>query len=364
MLVTGWEPYRLAIELTTVVDAAAASLWLDGISEPRAMLERGFARVFGRAAGRQRRTSKAKPKTAQRSEDPPAVSTYAQTYSPRERDGARSAAEIALACDRYPFSGYPRWEINSRWDVISRREPLTAYRREERFFARLLATCRNTRNRPEALLASVALRWYFAARDVWVREAQRRYPVDSREEPRKLTSAWRVGLAAARSMWRRTRDARVAGPNELILLADAERLAALRRGEPVFGGAWQLCYAVENDTPAVQLVGIEQRRDDGAWELKQACHTIEFVAAAAKPTGGFVRDHAAPVAWNGDMNHLPQLRVVVRGVGRVRISAVVLTDGQTAMRVGFHSRTLGQPAPTRGFPVFREAFLPLRFETT
>jgi hypothetical protein len=64
------------------------------------------------------------------------------------------------------------------------------------------------------------------------------------------------------------------------------------------------------------------------------------------------------------MNHLPQLRVVVRGVGRVRISAVVLTDGQTAMRVGFHSRTLGQPAPTRGFPVFREAFLPLRFETT
>ena len=52
-LVTSWEANRLALEMTTVVDAAAACLWLDpGVTEPAAMLERGFARVYGREARR------------------------------------------------------------------------------------------------------------------------------------------------------------------------------------------------------------------------------------------------------------------------------------------------------------------------
>ena len=42
-LVSSWEPYRLAIELTTAVDAAAASLWLEPeITDTERMLIRGF----------------------------------------------------------------------------------------------------------------------------------------------------------------------------------------------------------------------------------------------------------------------------------------------------------------------------------
>ena len=127
-LVTAWEPNRLALELTTVIDAAAASLWLE--PEKRlttaAMLERGFGRVFGKKA-------------------------------------ARQAARVALACDRFPFSGYPRWEINSSWETVSRCEPAAEYRKEEKFFTRLTWRARRM---PVPLRASVELRRFFSAREV------------------------------------------------------------------------------------------------------------------------------------------------------------------------------------------------------
>ncbi|MCR6655421.1 MAG: family 20 glycosylhydrolase [Opitutus sp.] len=91
-LVSSWEPYRLAIELTTAVDAAAACLWLEPeINDPREMLARGFERAFGKKG--------------------------------------RAAARLALAADKYPFGGYPRWQINERWDTASRLEPLANYRK-------------------------------------------------------------------------------------------------------------------------------------------------------------------------------------------------------------------------------------------
>ena len=47
MLVTSWEAYRLALETTTVVDAAAANLWLEPAQDDAtAMLARGLERVF------------------------------------------------------------------------------------------------------------------------------------------------------------------------------------------------------------------------------------------------------------------------------------------------------------------------------
>jgi hypothetical protein len=241
-LVTSWEPNRLAIELTTVIDAAAASLWLDGgAMEPRAMLEKGFARVFGKTH-------------------------------------ARRAARVALAGDRFPFGGYPRWEINSRWDVVSRREPIATYRAEEKFFAQL---ARGTRGLPAALRASIEFRSYLAQRDRFVRAGGKR-------------PSFAAGLAAARAMWRRTRTG--SGPNEAIVRADAKRTR---------GAGWQLCYRVENFAPAVQLVGVEQRRADATWEMRQACHTIEFQARAARRRGGLTREHAAPVDWDGDSGHFP-----------------------------------------------------------
>jgi hypothetical protein len=305
-LVTSWEPQRLAVELTTVIDAAAASLWLDpGTTEPQEMLERGFARVFGRRQ-------------------------------------AKAAARVALEGDAFPFGGYPRWQINARWDAVSRREPLAAYRREEKDLARIV---RMAKALPAPLRASAELRHYLAIRDVFVRRAAR--GLASSHEVAAFNSALRKGLRAARKMWDRTRTGH--GPNEEMLLGDAEHLRAWRRGEPVFGGRWQLFYVVENFAPAAQLVAVEQRLADGSWATRQACHTIEFQARGARRRGGLTREHAAPVEWDGNTRSLPRLRFVLRGSGQVRIARVELTDGHHSWQPRWMKKTLGRRAPQRGW---------------
>ncbi len=315
-LVTSWEPSRIALELATVVDAAAASLWLDdGVDEPRAMLERGFERVFGRAT-------------------------------------ARSAARLALACDSHPFSGYPRWESNTRWDVISPRETPKEYRGEERAL-RLLRGRADARRVPLPLRASIDLRWALAARDLLLREAAADGPTSSKAgrivAARALRRALAIGLRAARAMWARTRAPLVRGPNEEILGANQKELARWVEGKPVFGSRWKLCYRVHNHEPAAQLVCVEQRTG-GDWGTIQACHTIEFQARAARPRGGLVREHAAPVRWDGDVARFPELRLVLRGLGRVGISDVALTDGLRFWRPRREAFTLGRPAPRHGMP--------------
>jgi hypothetical protein len=155
-------------------------------------------------------------------------------------------------------------------------------------------------------------------------------------------------------MWRFTRDRRVRGTNEKIVAQDAARLRAWQRGEPVFGGRWQLCYAVHNFAPDLQLVGVEQRQLDGTWKMLQSCLTIEFQTSAAQPRGPFIREHAAPVGWEGDRTQPPSLRLVVRGLGQVKVGDVALTDGATTLRArGLGPRQwrrLGEPAPRAGLP--------------
>lgn len=301
-LVSGWEPYRLAIELTTAIDAAAAGLWLEPeISDPREMLARGFERAFGQKG--------------------------------------RAAARVALACDRYPFSGYPRWQVNDRWDTVSRREPVAPYRAEQRHFGKLARRCAQARL-PAPLRASVEFRAYLAARDVYVRAGGPRPSVTK-------------ALRAAQTMWRATRRPRAAGPNERMLRADAQRL---RTGKIQAG--WQLCYRVWNFAPAVQVVGVEQCEPDGTWRVLQSCHTIEFQARAARPRGEIVREHAAPVAWEGDPAHPPRLRLFIRGVGQVKVGAVEWLGPRGERRPAGLGRTrraakwfkLGAPAPRRGWP--------------
>src|SRR5690606_585950 len=107
LLITSWEAYRLALETTTLVDAAAASLWLDANppEDPAGLLARGLRRLHGHGAAR-----------------------------------ARTAAAQLLAGDALAFAGYHRWEINTRWDTVaSRRESPTPFAREARRLARLLA---------------------------------------------------------------------------------------------------------------------------------------------------------------------------------------------------------------------------------
>ncbi|MEY4940261.1 MAG: hypothetical protein RIQ93_1996 [Verrucomicrobiota bacterium] len=293
-LVTAWEPNRLAQELTTVVDAATASLWLDvPTPKPSLMLQRGFARVFGKKT-------------------------------------APAAARIALACDRYPFGGYPRWQINSDWNLVSRRESAAPYRWEEQFFRQLLQRSRMLRPRlPAPLQATLVFRWYLAARDRHVRTGGPKPPL-------------RSALAAARVMWNHTRDPQARGPNEEMLRADA--------GRHLSGSAWQLCYRVNNFAPAAQLVAVEQQDAESGWVTRQACHTIEFQARAAQPRGGLTREHAAPVVWTGDPAAWPALRFVLRGIGQVKIEAVELTDGRKRWPATLPRTQLGQPAPRAGWP--------------
>ncbi len=329
-LVSSWEPYRLAIELTTAVDAAAACLWLEPeIDDPSEMLARGFERAFGKRG--------------------------------------RAAARLALAADKYPFGGYPRWQINERWDTASRLEPLTNYRKEERHFHNLAQKARAD-GTPVPLRASLAFRHYLAQRDVFVRRVARlgARATATRAQRSALAKAFRpalrAGLRAAQTMWRLTRDARVSGPNDAIVRHDAERLAAWVAGKSnVFGPVWQLCYDVWNFAPAAQCVVVEQRAADGSWRTLQSCYTIEFQSRAANARSDIVRSHAAPIAWDGKAESFPELRIAVRGTGEVKVGRVFLVNERSgpAWRFGGKGwRRIGKPAWT-GEPWPQQGYAPV-----
>jgi hypothetical protein len=337
-LVTSWEPGRLAPELATTIDAAAACLWTNPeIRMPEKMLEQGFARVFGRAG--------------------------------------KSAARCALAADKFPFSGYARWQINDRWDVFSNRESLAGYAREERA---LHALAKSAASLPPALSASLQFRHYLAQRDWFVRRAAqsiflarrhlaRGHPhhasralEQSGRDAKQFEHELQRGLLAARAMWRRSRDARQRGPNETMLAQDAQRLKAvqtwLRRAEkkPALAGGttplcgvWQLQFSLRNFAPALQKVVIEQQAEDGSWKELHSLFTIEFKSAAARPRAKIVREISVPVDSVD-----ARLRVAVRGAGQVAIGTVVLTNGVRTrdLRRPRRKIILGTPAPHRGFP--------------
>ena len=199
---------------------------------------------------------------------------------------------------------------------------------------------------------SLEFRHYLAQRDVFVRRAAQ--GLATAAEGRKFAAALAAGRRAARAMWRFTRDRRKQGANGLILAGDAARLRAWQQGRPVFGGRWQLCYKVHDFAPALHLVAVEQQQPDGSWKIIQTCYTIEFQTRAAQPRGPMVREHAAPLDWSGNRAAPPKLRIVVRGIGQVKIGDVALTDGtvvQPARLLGpHHWRRLGRPAPRSGLP--------------
>jgi hypothetical protein len=356
-LVTSWEAYRLALEATTVIDAAAASLWLDGGAPDNDLdwLAKGFERVFG-------------------------------------KPGARSAAKAALACDRYPFSGYARWQINDRWNVSASPDTDRTFADEEKLFSRL------TREKlPAPLAASIAFRHYLAQRDVFVSEC-----IEGVFALRKMFSKRRVrnlgagsellaklgieahgflkaisaGRKAARAMWRRTRDPKIHGQNETILDADAIRLRAWRNwlqavrheSEKAFEatpvcGVWQLNFTVHNFAPALQRVVVEHQQPDGSWRELNGRHTIEFRAEAAKSRANIRRRCSVPVGSPNDV-----LRISVHGLGQVGVEQITLTNGvETLMPSSKRKRAiLGLPAPRHGFPDIaaspsKTSILPLTF---
>ena len=352
-LVTSWEAYRLALETTTVVDAAAASLWLQPETDDAvAMLAERLKRVF-------------------------------------PGQPARPLARQLLAADENAFCGYARWQINDRWDTFAGNESLKPYQAEWRFFRRLAAV-----KMPPPLAASMAFRVYLAARDVFVRKAARDVfklrkllnrisPTSGGARPASIAKATEArevafhlkqmradavafsrelihGRKAAQAMWARTRDPQVNGQNETILDADEDRLAVwcdwLKRARakpqlifettPVCG-AWQLQFWVHNFAPAAQKVAVEQQNFDGTLRELASRYTIEFRAKAAQPTAKIRREFTVPVE-----SPESKLRITVRGVGQVAISQVALTDGVTIRHAidWTRKKTIGNPISSQGLP--------------
>ncbi len=343
MLVTSWEANRMAVEMTTVVDAAAASLWLDpGVDDAPGMLERGFRRVYGAAHSRER-------------------------------------SRWALACDERAYAGYARWELNERWDTAPSRTGLSRFESERAFFGRLRA---RSALLPAPFRASVAFRGYLAERDVYVRSTaaavlslRRRLARGGPGDPGLLAGiatvrsnaasfrgVVRSGLAAARALWRLTRDPRRTGPNEAMAVADGKRLRALERwleacardsarlkGASGVCGAWQLMIDVVLTEPALQRIVVEIQDSPGFWRELHARTLVEFRAAAARPRTRLRRELSLPVPGPGSV-----LRIGIRGVGRVGIANPILTDGVQVQEPGkFPTRgavTIGSAPALSGFP--------------
>ncbi|MGA2018453.1 MAG: family 20 glycosylhydrolase [Opitutaceae bacterium] len=337
LLVTSWEPGRLAIETATLVDAAAASLWLrPGAADTAIMLADGLERVF-------------------------------RTRRPRALAGR------LIGADKHAFCGYARWQINGRWDLFAGREPLEPYEADRRFFSRL-----RTRRMPAALVHSIAFRSYLAERDIFVRKAARdvfrlRRLLRRGAAGKAAAKLMAMGLEAAaferalgsgrrsaRAMWSLSRDPGVHGPNDVVLRLDSRRLArwrawlvrAARRPAAVFRatplcGEWQLRFWVHNFAPALQKVVVEQRRPDGAWHELDSRHLNEFRARGARPRAAIRREFTVPVDSPG-----AALRIAMRGVGQVAVSRVEVTDGLQTRRDRSWARriVLGSRAPRRGLP--------------
>ncbi len=344
MLVTSWEPNRLALPMTSVVDAAAACLWLEpGVDDSTGMLAAGFRRVFGGSRGTE-------------------------------------LARAALACDDRAFVGHARWEINDRWDVCVTRRGVSRQESERAFFTRLAG---RRPALPAPFRRSVEFRRYLAERDVYVRSTAalvfslrrrlaRTGPADRRVaagiamllgHADDFAATVRAGRRAASRLWALTRTGAVQGPNERIVARDAERLKSLRRwvasaardprrlatASPVCG-AWQLRFDILLTQPALQRVVVECRGPDGAWRLLHARMALEFRAEAARPKVAIRREFSVPVPGPDTA-----LRIAVRGIGRLTVAHVDLTDGVSVLRparwTAATRRTLGVPAKRSGFPV-------------
>lgn len=352
MLITSWEAYRLGLEITTAVDAGAANLWLSprAARHDGAMLKDGFTRVFG-------------------------------------RKGAAACARLAQGIDKYPFSGYARWETNDRWDAAVSSKPDAESVTEATFFSRAEKAARGL---PRAFAASVAFRAYLAYRDLHIHRAvegvrELRRLGDSHPsvfhgtlkrlqiEAQRFSGQLRVGRNAAQTLWRCTRDPAVKSQNEIILEHDAERLLSWREwlkacrsdprlvheGTPVWG-RWQLIFTVINFAPALQRVSVEQQQPNGSWKELHGRYTIEFQAIAARPRTRIKRLFSTPL----DTPDQP-LRIVVRGLGKVILDQIVIKNGpHTLCSIDPKRTTVGEAAPTEGLPEINRRLeeMPLRFK--
>ncbi len=347
-LVTSWEPYRLALPTTTLMDAAVATLWLEpeAADDPVALLAAGLRRTCAEL---------------------PAAT-------------ARQLASRLIATDARAFVGNSRWEINLGWaPVAGRRESAAPHARAARQLERLAATPALARAELAALRATLGFQAYLAQREVFVRTVAglahrlRRQAGQARAEVTivaltevclDFSAKLRAAKSAARAMWVASRPAGsfAASQNARALAADTDRLRALRvwlraaarepqaafLASPV-AGRWTLRFTLHHFAPCHQKVVVEQQQPGGGWREIYGRVLIEFRAAAARSRTPQLRfELACPV---GDA--AAPLRIVARCLGEFAVSNIEFTDGVTTLRhAPQRSRhLLGRPAPAAGWPV-------------
>lgn len=346
-LVTSWEPYRLSLPSTTLMDAAAATLWLEPAApdDPTSLLAAGLRRFE------------------------PSIGTVS----------ARSIARRLLATDAQAFCGNSRWEINHGWAAVAgRRDGPTPHARAARQLTRVAASFETRHSSLAFLSATLHFQSYLARREVFVRTAAsltlrlRRHAGSARTTP--LLTAFsetclgfaadlRSARTAARQMWTASRPAATfaASPNARLLAADTTRLRTLRAwlratsrdpkkafiSSPIIG-RWTLRFTLHHFAPAHQKVVVEQQQPDGTWRELHARVLIEFRAAAARPRTPHLRfEFSVPI----EQPDAP-LRIAARCLGEFDVSHLELTDG-VSTRQHHPLRTrhrLGNPAPTSGWP--------------
>ena len=393
-LVTSWEPYRLSLPKTTLMDAAAASLWLEPerACDPASLLAAGLRR-FCASTPQPRRSATLTPAKCNQFGYtlPGAEALVGAGRSEGERRaegegaglgraGERELARRLLATDSTAFVGNSRWEINLGWaSVGARRDSGAFYARAARQLERLAATPALVSGALPALRATLLFQTYLARREVFVRNAAslvhrlRRQAGQARAHSAvvALTEACidfsaklRAARSAARAMWVASRPAAsfATSQNSRVLAADAERLRALRAWlraasrdpqaaflpSPV-AGRWTLRFTLHHFAPCHQKVVVEQQQPDGAWRELYGRVLIEFRTAAARAHTPQLRfELACPV----DDAAAP-LRIAARCLGEFAVSHIELTDGVTThphwpLR---QRHTLGRPAAATGWPL-------------
>jgi len=320
LLMTGWEPSRLAIETTTLIDACL-SIKATSTEE---RLAGGVQRVFG---------------------------TSLQL--------SREVAALLMAADSYPFTGYARWEINKRWSLATEIDE-TRLNEERAFFRKAVRSAAPWPARLAPIAASLRYRLYLAERDWFVRcEAHchpLRVPVSrtSVKRLRNFAKAIDAGEAAARAMWSASRKPDSHAPNLKLIAADRVQLKRqLGTGSALdarLSGARQngrgtaswLSYTVWDFAPGLHWIAVDEWAR-GQWQEIKKCYTIEFLSTAAKRRGTLQHTHRVPLK-----TPLAKLRFRIGGLGEVKIGSVAVTDSAGVIHPkGWQRfRKLGAPIPT------------------
>lgn len=343
--VTSWSPTHAAAELTNLVNAAAAELWLapGAGGDIRAMLENGLRRLYGARA-------------------------------------ADAAAAAVGLLDRHPLYGY--WRDQALRAPLSRMATLDRGGEADaavRDFARRLPAARAA---PPALRHTVTIRDYTLRRERLSRHGSalladaRRRAAAGRPVAAVLAriEGWRAeteaqrrrALSATRALWRLSRHARQENPLAAMLRGEGEVLRRLGRFLAAAGrapqrldascdllGARQLVVTVRCRRPCLQGLAIEVAADGGTWRPLQSLYLLEFSAATSRPLTNSVRRHTVPLpddlapregAW--------RVRLRAVGLGEVEVSRPRLLDGARLRApdglTGQRGRVRGAAALPRG----------------